>query len=160
MSDRKTYRGIVPLIVVLLIVLAVGVAGGGAILLATGNGAQVETCLENMISGNPAAVGALVAGLSTNVEADGEAALQAAEALGPGLGKCLLLALWDDAKVALARNAALKANAPLVAPAATIKANAMALSIKHGWSPSGAACATGSSSGTAQSGTIGTSGGK
>src|ERR1700722_6654286 len=117
----KSTRGVVPLIVIVAIVVGVLIAGGTAALVATGNGQQALSCLETTINSNPAAVGALVSGLSTNVEADGEAALTATEALEPGLGKCILLALWDDTQAQLAHNAALKAGAPLVAPAAQLK---------------------------------------
>lgn len=129
-NAKPAQKGVIPLIVAGIVALALLIGGGIAALVATGNSPQALGCVENTINGNPAAVGTLVAGLSTNVEQDAENAITA---LGPSLAKCLLLDLWNDGSADLAAKAALKQTNIPVAPAAQLKANAIFLTIKHGW---------------------------
>jgi hypothetical protein len=150
-SPAPKTAGVIPLIVVICIAIGVAIAGGGIALVATGNGSQELSCIEQDINGNPAAVGNLVSSLSTNVGTDIESALQS---LGPTLAKCTLLDLWDDTKADLARKAALKADAKLVAPTADLVNAAQVASVARGWYPAGILAGT---TGTAQSGTIGAS---
>ena len=128
-------RGIVPIIVV-LIIAGIALLGGGIALVATGNGKQASTCVEQAASGNPAAFGAIVTDLSA-VAIDPVAVAEVAIAgLGPVLGKCMLTDLWDDAKADLAVKLAAKASLP-VAPAQVLKANAQAASVAKGFYPPG-----------------------
>lgn len=145
-------RGLATL-VVLLIIGGVALVGGLAALVATGNGSQALSCVEQAVNANPAGVGALVSGLSTNAEADIQSALTN---LGPDIGKCVLTDLWTDAGAALARNAALKANAKAVAPVPAIQNAAQVECVKRGWFPAGAlAGTTGGSTSSASSSTAG-----
>jgi hypothetical protein len=148
-------RGVVPLIVVGLIALGIAIAGGIAALVATGNSGQVLSCVESAVNGNPAAVGTLVTGLSNQSSTTVESGL---EALGPGLAKCVLTSLWDDAQIAIASKAAAKQASATVAPVAQIKAQVQIECVKRGWYPAGTISEpTTSSSGSTSGGS--TSGG-
>lgn len=130
-------RGIVPL-VILLIVGGVAIVTGLAALLATGNGKQALSCVEQAINANPAAVGTLVSSLSaaTTSSAAEDAAEGAVEHFGPALAICVLVDLWDDAKAQIARNAAIKAGSR-VGSSAQITGAAQVACVAKGWYPGG-----------------------